>query len=510
MNRRDFIRGLGAIGGFSTLRGSPFGAGSGLFDDYPFRLGVASGEPTADSVVLWTRLAPDPMHGGGMKPEAVEVGWELAHDSAMRRVFRSGRVSSVPELAHSVHVEVWSLNPGRCYYYRFYAGGEASPTGRTRTLPAPNAEARECSFVTTSCQHWEQGYYTAYDHMADKRIDFVVHLGDYIYDVSYGGVRTHDPKEPPSTLEDFRARHAQYKTDPSLQRAHAMFPFFIVPDNHDALPDGRSTGHYAAVRAAAYQAWYEHLPIRRFEVRTPGRMPIFQGIDFGRLMRVCLLDTRQQRDSEEVCMDGVDPEFGFGVYRRECAEDNRRDRTMLGPGQEGWLTAKLRNSPAIWNAIASTVLFAPFRFYRNGGVSIYRGGWDAYAASRSRVLTTLDQAPPSNPIVLSGDLHSSWAIDVNRDPDDPDSRTIASEFLCPSISSDWPPQLNDPIEDNLSENPHVRFYDGKKRGYCLHRVDPEGWETSFRTVSSVVQRGAGIDTRARFLVEAGRPGLHRI
>ena len=510
MNRRDFIRGLGAIGGFSTLRGSPFSAVSGLFEDYPFQLGVASGEPTADSVVLWTRLAPDPMQGGGMKPEAVEVGWELAHDSAMRQVFRRGSVYAGPELAHSVHVEVRSLKPGCCYYYRFCAGGEASPIGRTRTLPAPNEEAGQCSFVTASCQHWEQGYYTAYDHMADERIDFVIHLGDYIYDVSYGGVRTHEPKDRPTTLEDFRSRHAQYKMDRILQRAHARFPFFVVPDNHDALPDGRSAREDATVRAAAYQAWYEHLPIRRFEVRNPGRMQIFQGIDFGRLMRVCLLDTRQQRDSQEVCLDGVDPEFGFGVYRRGCEEDSQRNRNMLGPDQERWLKEALENSPGIWNVIASTVLFAPFRFYRNGEVSIYRGGWDAYAASRARILAVLDRAPPSNPIVLSGDLHSSWAIEVKRDPDDSASRTVASEFLCPSISSDWPPQLNDPIEDNLGRNPHVRFYDGKRRGYCLHRVDREGWTTSFRTVSSVVWRGTGIETRARFYVDAGCPGMERL
>ena len=510
MNRRDFIRGLGAVGGVTTLKGSPLSLVSGLFDEYPFQLGVASGEPTADSVVLWTRLAPHPLDGGGMPPEVVEVGWEVAHDSAMRRVFRRGSVCAVPELAHSVHVDVGNLNAGRWYYYRFYAGGEASPIGRTRTLPAPNEEAGQCSFVTASCQHWEQGFYTAYDHMADEPIDFVIHLGDYIYDVSYGGVRTHDPKDPPTTLEDFRKRHAQYRTDTSLQRAHARFPFFVVPDNHDALSDGRSAGHYAAVRAAAYQAWYEHLPIRRFEVRNPGRLPIFQGIDFGRLMRVCILDTRQQRDSQEVCMDGVDPEFGFGVYRRGCEEDSRRDRTMLGPEQERWLKEALENSPGKWNVIASTVLFAPFRFYRNGEFSIYRGGWDAYAADRSRILAALDRAPPSNPIVLSGDLHSSWAIDVKRDPGDSASPTVASEFLCPSISSDWPPQLNDPIEDNLGTNPHVRFYDGKRRGYCLHRVDREGWTTSFRTVSSVVRRGAEIDTRARFHVAAGRPGMERL
>ena len=205
-------------------------------------------------------------------------------------------------------------------------------------------------------------------------------------------------------------------------------------------------------------------------------------------------------------MNGVDPEFAFGVYRRGCEEDSRRDRTMLGPEQERWLEEALENSPGIWNVIASTVLFAPFRFYRNGEVSIYRGGWDAYAASRSRILAALDRGPSSNPIVLSGDLHSSWAIDVKRDPNDPDAGTIASEFLCPSISSDWPPQLNDPIERNLGRNPHVQYYDGKRRGYCLHRVDRKGWEASFRTVSSVVRRGAEIDNGARFLVEAGTSG----
>ena len=228
-SRRNFLAAGIALGGWHLVRPlSSFGASD------PFTLGIASGDPLPDSVVLWTRLAPDPLHGGGMPPEPVAVDWEIAEDEKLARVVQRGTAQARPEFAHAVHVDVRGLQPARWYWYRFRAGGVESPIGRTRTAPPAGAAVPRLSFAFASCQHYEQGYYVAYRHMAQENLDLVVHLGDYIYEgaIRTDRVRRHNSDEI-QTLTDYRNRYALYKGDPDLQRAHALFPWIITWDDHE-------------------------------------------------------------------------------------------------------------------------------------------------------------------------------------------------------------------------------------------------------------------------------------
>ncbi len=508
MKRRRFIKGITAIGGIAVLRPKILGQNKTRFDTYPFSLGVASGDATSQGVVLWTRLAPDPVYGG-MDPIPVAVDWQVGTDEKLSRIILRGRVLAQPEQAHSLHIELEGLEPDRHYWYRFIAGNAESPIGRTKTLPEKGKPVGRLQFAAASCQHWELGLFNAYDDMAAADVDFCIHLGDYIYDVPRDDFRIHESKESPKTLAQYRARHALYKTDPSLQAAHRAMPFFAVPDNHDAIPDKPESPESLAQRAAAYQAWYEHMPIRG-STYSDGTLSIHREIDIGNLARINLLDTRQFRDNENICQEGIESSYGFGNYRPLCKEVNAPGRSMLGTEQEAWLLRRLENSQATWNVLASTVLFSPFRFLYNGKTHFYKSSWDGYPANRNRIMDTIKRSRLSNPIVLSGDMHSSWAINLPEDPSNFDSPVAATEFLCTSISSDWPDELNNPIEENLANNPHVLFYDGKRRGYCQFTVSQKAWETKIRSVKSTRKADSPVETLASFEVEAGKPGARRI
>ena len=272
MDRRTVL-----IGGLAAA--FPYQVLAQSFSANPFSLGVASSLPAPNAVTLWTRLAVAPLEPtGGMDAVAVPVAWELAEDEGFAKIIAKGAAMAQPDLAHSVRVKVDGLAPGRHYWYRFMAGDATSMIGRTKTLPANPDVVR---FATASCQHFEQGFFVAYDRMIEDEPDFVLHLGDYIYGVSRGDFRNHTRKDKPVSLADYRMRHALYKTDPSLQRAHASFPFFTVLDNHDALKDVVGTPEALAQRAAAYQAWFEHMPMAGGY--TPGDSAIYThgGVDFG-------------------------------------------------------------------------------------------------------------------------------------------------------------------------------------------------------------------------------------
>ncbi len=480
MHRRTFLKALSA-----AIASRP------RFRENPFTLGVASGEPTRTSIVLWTRLAPSPMEpGGGLSPDPRAVRWELATDENMQRVLKHGEAVASSELAHSVHVDVQGLSPGREYWYRFTAGGEESPVARTKTLPAGNFD-----FTSCSCQHYEQGYFVAYDAMVRDDPSFVLHLGDYIYDVSFGeGVRKHETADTLDTLEAYRLRHALYKSDLSLQRAHAHLPFFVVPDNHDALDFNDTTK--LKRRAAAFQAWYEHMPIRPYPSGSTAPS-VARSIDIGELARIHVLDTRQFRDDQQVCRDGMDPDYGFGVYHPKCDALAEPSRTMLGAAQETWLEERLRTSTARWNVIATTVPFADFEFLRDGAPYVYYGGWSAYPANRERVLDALVGLGVSNPVFVSGDIHSSWINEVRRG-----TSLIATELTTSSISSDFPPPLSEPVRENLTHNPHVKFFEETKRGYGRHALTDGRWTTWIRTVDSVEHPEARVSTLAEHILES--------
>lgn len=498
MDRRRFVRstllGLGGapvVGRFA----SAFAARSSLF-----KLGVASGDVSATGVVLWTRLAPEPgVADGGMPAEEVSVRWELSTDPAFTNISRSGMEQATPTLAHSVHVELDDLSPASEYWYRFSANGQYSPVGRTKTLPLDLQKTDSIRFATASCQNFSHGHFGAYRHVVRDSPDFVMHLGDYIYETSFGeNVRPHPSDEPPRTLDEFRLWHTHYKSDPDLQLAHATLPFFAVLDNHDAVPDGDNAQR--ELRRAAYQAWYEHMPVRGYSRPGSDRFSMHRCINLGDVAQICLLDSRQYRDSIELCSQDYDRSYGFGNYRQRCSAVFSESRSMLGQAQTSWLIENIKKAPAAWNVVASPGPFQPFSYRVEGEDRRYISAWDAYPANRSRIANALLQSSASRPLVVSGDVHSFWAVDGAKTPWKGERFPIM-EFTTSSISANWPPALAEPVTQNLEHNPQVQYYEPAYRGYMLHDVSADQWQTTARAVSTVLNRDSQVSSIARFVVD---------
>jgi alkaline phosphatase D len=515
MHRRRFLELTGAFAGavaFSQAR-TDLGTSATRAREYPFQLGVASGDPLPDGVVLWTRLAQKPFEpDGGMRNQKAQVQWQLATDDAMRRVLRRGRALATPELAYSVHVELDGLDADREYFYQFRYGGELSPIGRTRTAPRPDASVGSLAFAFASCQAWDHGYYSAYARMAEEDLAFVVHLGDYVYEYGVdanGGVRNvpvPDQFRPECvTLERYRLQHALYKTDPDLQRVHQLFPWLIVPDDHEVQNDyaglhpegGEPSPEFAARRAAAYQAFYEHIPLRAASVPRNGAIRLHRRVGWGDLAEISLLDTRQYR-SNQVCGDGEFP---------RCAESLDPATTMLGRDQEQWLFDGLSASRARWNVIGNQVMVGQLDHDRGDPRIYWHDAWDGYPTARQRLVDHLAGAAVRNPVVITGDWHSTFVNDIKRDFSDPGSATVATEFVGTSISSndDW--IVYGPYYGPMIDaNPHIKFFDGDRRGYVRCRLDRERWLTDLRMVPTVKNRTAPVATFASFVVEDGRAG----
>jgi alkaline phosphatase D len=462
----------------------------------PFTLGVASGEPAATSVVLWTRLAPD-LVGGGMPAEPVAVAWEVADDERMTRIVARGETTAVPEAAHSVHVEVGGLAPDRWHWYRFRAAGHESPIGRTRTLPPDGAAVAAWRLVIGNCQQYEQGYYTAWRHAADATPDLVVHLGDYIYENSWGSnhVRSHNAARP-TTLDEYRDRYALYKSDPDLQAAHAAAPWCPIWDDHEVEDNYAGewsktilmTDAFLARRKAAYQAYWEHMPLRSMSRPEGTGLRLYRSLRLGTLARFVFLDGRQYRDA---------PPCPVGCFSRD---DDRR--SMLGSAQERWLDGELGRRDATWTLLMQGVMVAPLdRSIAGRGPS--KDTWDGFPAARRRFLASLGRA--SNPVVFSGDFHSAWVNDLHETPTDPGSALVANEFVLHSVTSHGHGQVE--IDAWRPANPHVRFAAGDRHGFGLVTFDGKALHTSFETVSTVTQRSATRATLAAFTIEAGARGV---
>jgi alkaline phosphatase D len=487
------------------------------FPDDPFRLGVASGDPYPDGVVLWTRLAPDPLAldgRGGMPDRSVEVGWQVAEDEGFTRVVQQGHVPAAPELGHSVHAEVSGLRPGWEYFYRFRAGGDISPVGRARTAPAPGAPVDGIAFAFASCQCWYEGYYTAYRHMAAEDLHFVVHLGDYQYEYDVGenaGIRNMqlDPsfRREAVTLPEYRNRYALTKLDADLQAAHAAFSWIKTWDDHevennwageiaepdrDDLPDG-DPAFFRARKTAAFQAHYEHMPLRLAQLPSGPSSELYRRLGFGGLLDLHVLDTRSFR-SDQV---------------RDTTTDERHDpsRTLLGDAQERWLLDGAAGSTATWSSLANQTLIA--QADNDSRRSTTRFGndlWDGYTAARDRLLGGLHERGVANAIVLTGDIHRSVVCDLKLDFDDERSPAVGTEFAGTSISSAGDGEPTDGLgRDWLAANPHMRFHNSQ-RGYVSCRVTPQAWRSDYRVVPFVTRPDAPVETAGSFVVEAGRPG----
>ena len=481
------------------------------FSAYPFTLGVASGSPRADGIVLWTRLAPEPLAGGGMPSTSVELNWELARDESFRNIVRTGTATATPELGHSVHVEVTDLEPAHWYWYRFTAGDAVSPAGRTRTAPAPDVALERLRFAFASCQQYEQGYYAAHRHLAAEDLDLVVFLGDYIYESSWGRnhVRKHDSGEP-YTLSEYRNRYALYKSDPDLRHSHAVAPWIVTWDDHEVDNDYANDQsedldpEFLTRRAAAYQAYYEHMPLARRALPRGPDAQLYDSFAFGDLATFFVLDDRQYR-ARQACPK---PGRGGGNFGADCAERLGPGRTMLGAAQEAWLRDGLARTHAKWNVIAQQTLMAQLDRKPGPGQSFWTDGWDGYPAARARLLNDIAGLKPSNPLVIGGDVHCTWVADLKPDFDDPKSPVVATEFCGTSITSQGPSQKQ--VEMMLAENPHLRYGNGQKRGYVKMEIRRDACTATLRALGSEKRADSDISTLATFVVENGRPGAQRV
>lgn len=476
------------------------------FREDPFTLGVASGDPIPNGIVLWTRLDAGVLAEADAADARVAVQWEIAEDEKFRRIARKGSGLALKELGHSLHAEISGLTPGRTYWYRFVAGGQVSATGRTRTFDPTSSQFR---FAFASCQNYEHGHFTAYRHMASEDLDVVVHLGDYIYERRFASaqiIREHESGDV-VTLEQYRGRYNLYKKDANLQAAHAVFPWIVTPDDHEVAnnyagavsenPDV-SPEQFLLRRAAGYQAYYEYMPLWRSAMPKGPDMRLYRNLQFGGVLNFFVLDTRQYR-SDQPCGDGRKP---------LCEDALKPTQTMIGPDQEKWLTNGMRASAASWNVLANQVMMAPVMQKNQAGADTYSmDKWDGYVVARNRFLNFLAMQKRANTVVITGDIHSNWVADLKANFDDPASSNVGTEFVGTSISAGG--DGNDTTgETAIALNPHVKFFN-TRRGYVRATVTPSLWTTDYRIVPYVTRPDAPIQTRATFIVENGKPGAQR-
>ncbi|MBO0493497.1 alkaline phosphatase D family protein [Pseudomonas sp. Marseille-Q1929] len=513
-DRRRILTGLAVGSAFAIL--SPFARSAGV--DYPFTLGVASGDPLPDGFVIWTRLAPmfNAADGGGGLSRAVPVRWRVASDAAMTRIVRQGEVMASARFAHSVHVEVAGLEAGRPYWYQFDGLGAQSPVGQARTAPPLHASvAARVGFV--SCSHWERGYFSAYRHLAAEQPDLVFFLGDYIYDSSYAPssgkvIRSHGSGNAVS-LSDYRNRYALYKTDPDLQALHAAAPSVATWDDHEVQNDYANrwsqdpkipVAQFLLQRAAAYQAYYEHMPLRASSLPKGADMRIYRRLDYGQLARFHVLDGRQYR-SEQPCIPANRSHQGH-LADNLCHDLRDPGRTMLGWQQEAWLDQGFAQSQAQWNVIAQDLLVAPLiqRDLTDHKPGRWTDGWDGYMANRARMLASIQRNRVKNPVFWGGDIHSFWVTDLHADGNNLDSPIVATEFVGTSVTSDGPPF--DAFSKLLPLNPHVKFFDSRQRGYVSVDIEADKMLTNLRVITDPRDPTATVATLKSFVVEPGRAG----
>lgn len=455
----------------------------------PFALGVATGDPTSAGFVAWTRLAPDPTAGGGVGPEPVTVGWEVAADAQFGRVLRSGTVTAVAELAHTVHVDVDGLDPDGEWFVRFTADGFDSPVGRGRTLPTGGTTPMRFGFA--SCQRYSDGYYTALRGLAEENCDLWLHLGDYIYENNnQGPVRT-QPGEC-FTLADYRNRYALYKSDTDLQAAHQAAPVVPVWDDHEIDNNyadevgqaGQTPAQILARRAAGYRAWFEHQPVRLTAPTGPD-LQIHRRFAWGDLVTFHMLDTRQYRDPAP-CGGGL----------TDCPERTGVDRTLLGADQRDWLDDSLTASAAVWDVIGQQVVFTPLPF----GASYNTDQWDGYPQERQRVWDSLKGRP--NPVVVTGDIHASGVARLHDVLEDASTERVGTELVGTSISTSFNPALVEPAEGLIRGLPYIDYANAGSRGYVVVDLTAERLRADFKVVSDATVPGGTISSDFVYEVDA--------
>jgi alkaline phosphatase D len=464
-----------------------------------FSHGVASGDPLPSAVILWTRISPD-------NNEPADVFWEVARDAQFTDLVGAGWTQTNAERDFTVKLDATSLAAGTSYYYRFRSLGRISPIGRTRTAPLQNVDRLRMGVV--SCSNYVAGYFHAYRKISERAdLDLVLHLGDYIYEYgsSSSGVRPHDPPHEIIALGDYRQRYAQYRTDPDLQEAHRQHPFVTVWDDHESANnswrDGaenhdESEGSWAERRAAAERAYSEWLPIRD---QDDGRT--FRQLAFGDLVDLFMLDTRLWGRDQQI----------ESVEDRDGLRDP--SRTMLGFDQEEWLAQGLRESSARWVIAGQQVIMSPWKVVgapesEGGGIIANTDSWDGYFAARERLVQALADADNPNFVVLTGDVHSSWAFDITTDPNDPaaydpitGAGSVGVEFVTTSVTSTFPAAG---IENLFtSQGPHLHWGETASRGYLILDLTPDRAEAAWYHFDSVSEPEATESLAKVFATVAG-------
>lgn len=485
------------------------------FGHDPFALGVASGQPRPQSVVLWTRLMASPG-----QPEAdplqalIPITWQVADDEAFSRIARSGTVLADPAQAHSVRVTVEHLRPARSYFYRFLAGGVASPVGRTRTAPDENAEVDRLRLALASCQHYEHGWFTAHREIASLDLDAVVFVGDYIYDSTKRRyrLRSHEAEQP-RTLDEFRARYVTYKRDPDLQASHAAHPWILAWDDHEVRndyasesseDDELSPAEFLQVRTAAYQAYFEHQPLALDQAPGPNGLRMHDRFRWGRLADLWMLDGRQYRSTQACNGEGV----AGGHLRWRCRELSDDQRTMLGSQQERWLEDGLRSATGRWKLIGQGTQVSPWGVPGPAGRRVvYTDGWDGYPRARARLLDHIARHRLDNVVFLGGDVHRHVAAQLRAVPEDARTPVVASEFVTTSITSAG---LSDALMSLIrSSNPDILHARSDERGYMQLDVTARSLHCVARATGFPVLAHSNLVTQARFRVDSGRAGPQR-
>ena len=521
MHRRQLLKFASTSAALIGLPRSGWGQQSWSIN--PFSLGVASGSPTSQSLVLWTRLGAPAIQAAGLTTVAIAVTWQLAHDRQFSRIAATGIIQAAPTLAHSVHAEVSGLEPDRVYFYRFIVGTATSPVGRTRTFPASHSAVNRLRLAYASCQQWGNGFYSAYRHMLAENLDFVLFLGDYIYE--YPSSRPIEVRPTTggwiTTLDGYRSRYALYKSDPDLQAVHAAYPWVLTWDDHEVQNDyagihagvsGTPVADFMARRRAAYQAFYEHMPVTRasFDKLLSAHADearIFDCISFGRLATLYTLDDRQYRDApacspnQRTGSNRVDPE--------KCESWNQPQRTLLGAAQEAWLAQKFSTMQGQWNLLGQQTLFGQRNFNTTGGTLLRSDGWDGYPAARRRLTDAILQTQLSNPVILGGDIHENWVGHVLSDYNNPESAAVGVEFCGTSITS-LSNSTPERLAQQLKTNPHFIFANAASRGYGVVELTPKQLTTTLTAVTDASDPNSTAFTLAKFAVETGHAAVARL
>ena len=438
----------------------------------PFTLGVASGDPTPEAVVLWTRLLTP---GKDVPEEDIEVVWEVAADEGFSETVATGVATAAAKWGHSVHVDVTDLEPATDYWYRFTVGDATSPVGRTNTVAASGTDPVRMAVCT--CQGYSVGYYTAHRYMAEDDVDVVFFNGDFIYDFEAGGDLRPHGLGPPTTLEEYRAIYEVGLGDADLAANRSVHPWVLTWDDHEvednyaglvpgelSVRSGTAPPDFAARRADAYQAWWEHQPVRSPEPDGPD-LPIYRSLRFGDLVNMAVLDTRQYRDEQvkEGNLPGIDEILNYGAQTPPVFDE---DRQMLGEEQEQWLLEEIEASDTTWFVLGQQSLMGGWNLDPTMPDGLWSTDtWDGYVAQRARVLDALAEGDPGSVVTVGGDIHHSIVQSLRRDPTELDSEVIGSEFICPSVTS----QSSESPEEiaNIASAPYIEYYDGTRRGYML-------------------------------------------